>query len=115
MINIAVYGSLKKGRYNHGILEGAELLGKSTVKGQLYSMGAYPALVRQGENKYEVELYSVSEEVFNPIDRMELGAGYVGEKRTYATASGEVEATTYFAGIELKEYCEEKKEKINSY
>lgn len=89
---LAAYGSLKKGYYNHGWLEGAEFLGTSTVRGVMYSNGSYPKLYHQHDDKstdsfldrYErthvIEVYRVTEEQYEPIESMELGAGYVVEE-----------------------------------
>lgn len=87
---IACYGSLKKGYYNHGWLgEGAEFKGIYSVRGVMYSNGAYPKLYKIDpeslketnlrERDYVVEVYEISEPKFNGIEMMELGAGYVTE------------------------------------
>lgn len=80
MKKIAVYGSLKKGFFNHYRLEREDALplGKVVLRGfTLHSLGYYPAVV-PGEEKDLVaaELYGVSEEVFESLKRMEEGAGY---------------------------------------
>jgi gamma-glutamylcyclotransferase (GGCT)/AIG2-like uncharacterized protein YtfP len=100
---ITVYGSLKAGRYNHSILIGSTYLGKTEVKGTLYRVSSYPALVNEGENIYEAEVYEVSDEVFDAIYRMEIGAGY------------ELIDTVYYAGEELAKRCKERYEVIDSY
>ena len=80
---IAVYGSLKKGFYNHSILQGvSEFLGEGVEKGfELYSLGAYPCAVNTGrkEDKIQVEYYLVDEKTFARLDGMERAAGYQRE------------------------------------
>ena len=89
---LAAYGSLKKGYYNHDCLEGAEYLGNSSVRGVMYSNGSYPKLYKVEnddydsnfrlplEKKHTLEIYRVTDEQYRPIERMELGAGYVVEE-----------------------------------
>ena len=74
---IAVYGSLREGRYNHPYFLGdIERLDTMTVKGKLYSLGAYPAIT-DGEDDVEIELYDVPTELYHSIRGMEIGAGYI--------------------------------------
>lgn len=75
-MKIAVYGSLKKGKYNHDLLGDAKFLGDIKVKGTLYLVSTYPVLL-QGENEYDAEVYDVPEHNFNTVSRMEVMAGYV--------------------------------------
>ncbi len=83
---VAVYGSLKKGQYNHaGLGADAEHLGDMTVRGVMYSNGSYPKLYKQDgvlgfpnevTKDYPVEVYRIDEARYNGITRMEEGAGY---------------------------------------
>lgn len=91
---VAVYGSLKKGFYNHdGLGKGAKLLGTMTVNAVMYSNGSYPKLYHIAEDgagpfapfdeklarQHGVEVYLITDERYNSITRMEVGAGYVPE------------------------------------
>lgn len=89
---VAVYGSLKKGFYNHyGLGEDAEYLGNMIVTGVMYSNGSYPKLYRTNEDQtfeafnqgkernHEVEVYSINEARYHGITSMEVGAGYTPE------------------------------------
>ncbi len=88
---VAVYGSLKKGQYNHdGLGQDAEHLGNMTVRGVMYSNGSYPKLykpvcnngknfVLEGERDHAVEVYSLNENRYKSITNMEVGAGYEPE------------------------------------
>lgn len=104
---IAVYGSLKRDRHNHRMLLGSKFLGETTVRGTLYRVSSYPALVDNDKHEYVAELYEVDEDTYNAVRRMELGAGYV-EKEVNG-------ATVYYAGELLQKRCEESYEQIDSY
>ena len=104
---IITYGSLKKGRYNHSILENSKFLGDTTVKGTMYSLGAYPAMIDEGDNEYPAEIYEVEDAIYNNITQMELGAGY----KIVETEQGVI----YYAGDNLKARCKEFYRKITSY
>jgi gamma-glutamylcyclotransferase (GGCT)/AIG2-like uncharacterized protein YtfP len=96
---VAVYGSLKKGFYNHhGLGEDKKHLGNITVRGVMYSNGAYPKLyhpinelvgalegglvarfVVELARDHVVEVYEISDKDYNSITQMEVGAGYTPE------------------------------------
>lgn len=107
MTRIAVYGSLKKGKYNHPIIKDSEYAGDTKLRGTLYRVSSYPALVDEGDNEYPAELYDVEDSVLQYVRMMELGAGYK-EK----VVDG---AIVYYAGDFLAERCRNNYEKIDSY
>jgi gamma-glutamylcyclotransferase (GGCT)/AIG2-like uncharacterized protein YtfP len=125
MKTIAVYGSLKKGKHNHSLLETAKFIGDTTVRGTLYSMGSYPALIAEGDNEYPAEVYEVDDEFYNSIKRMELGAGYREEERLWNVeipfevggkrVQVDVDCIVYYADTELAEYCKKNREVISKY
>lgn len=117
MKTIAVYGSLKKGRYNHSFLSEMKMIGTTTVKGTLYRVSSYPALVDEGENEYDAEVYEVDEYIYERIKRMEIGAGYkeVEVMCTLNNTKLAVLAIVYYADERLAEYCKQNLEVINEY
>lgn len=81
MINVFIYGSLKKGFFNHSLIEEYpknKFIRKGFVEGyELYLLWSYPGIKPSSQNdKLYVELYSLTDEVFEVIDRMERLAGY---------------------------------------
>ena len=82
MKNMFVYGSLKKKCFNHSLISEnprSRLIRKGFVEGyKMYLLQSYPGikLSQSNEDKISVELYSLSDEVFDMIDRMEQLANY---------------------------------------
>ena len=74
---IAVYGTLRKGDYNHRYLRGHDPVSIERVQGfEMYNLGgAYPYVARGGDD-ITVEVYDVPADVFARISGMETGAGY---------------------------------------
>lgn len=75
---VAVYGTLRRGRRNHFLLDGATFLGTGFVAGALFDMPrntrreyAYPALV-EGAGRVAVEVYRLaSDEMLAALDTLE--------------------------------------------
>lgn len=82
-VRIGVYGSLRKGEYNferfveaYGTTNIKVLSEGVVIEGyNLYNLGPYPAITK-GDNNLTIDVLSVSENVYNSIRAMELGAGY---------------------------------------
>lgn len=61
---VAVYGTLKKGRGNHGLMMDSEFINKETVKGFImYNVGGFPVVYRDINHSIVVEVYEVSQHV----------------------------------------------------
>lgn len=72
---VAVYGSLRKGLHNHGLLSQATLLGTERVKGfGMYSLGSFPFVSTTGDvtdKEITVEVYEVTPAEFRRLDMLE--------------------------------------------
>lgn len=81
MRKIGVYGSLKKGMYNYRKEQG-EPIAHGTIRGAMFLPYSYPHLFREAVSdpqhvkEYDVEVYEVSDDLFDSLNRMEVGAGY---------------------------------------
>ena len=110
MKKIGVYGSLKRERYNHSLLPESEYIGTGKVKGVLYKVSSYPAIV-DGDDDVEVELYRVPDNEYNMVHNMEIGAGYVVR---HVEINGET-FIVFYAGDELAEHCKKFCQTIKVY
>ena len=101
-IKLFVYGTLKRGWYNHHrLLTNSRFIGEATIKGKIYSMGGFPALKFLDNLKMENPPL-VKGEVFEvdvvkdlpQIDRLEGHPNWY--LRTFAVSSlGEVQVYKY--------------------
>ena len=91
MVNIIVYGSLRKGLGNHLYLTNSDYIGTATLKGyKMYSLGWYPAIVpTRYADEIEVECYTLSLHTFRQIHAMETGAGYKIKEERVILENGE--------------------------
>lgn len=95
-IAVAVYGSLKRGFYNHRVLNGAPFLASGTVTGfEMFDLGSYPMVV-PGDGSIAVEIYEVNPATFGQLDRLEGFPSFYGRKMiTAVTDYCPVEAWMY--------------------
>ena len=69
--NVFVYGSLLKGMRNHHSIMDEKFVGNAIIKGTMYSYVAYPAVRLEGNNIIEGEVYNVSAETLEKLDKIE--------------------------------------------
>lgn len=97
---MAVYGTLRKGLYNHHRLgKDRDFIGEGIVKGfGMYSRGAFPALSREGERTdVVVELYHISDEALISVDALEGYPSFYTRKLCPILINGEtVPAWVYY-------------------
>lgn len=70
---VAVYGTLRHGGSANSLMKEAKYLGKDTISGKLYNLGAYPGvrLSEAPEEKVQVDLYEVPDSLIPQLDRYE--------------------------------------------
>ena len=69
---VAVYGSLKRGHFNHDLLEDAEYLGEDFLFDYtLYDLGAFPAIKKGESDGVIVEIYRVTTQQLHRLDQLE--------------------------------------------
>lgn len=74
---VFVYGTLRRGEVNHHLLETAQFQGPHTTEAhyKMFSLGAYPAVVRGGPDRIQGEVYRVDARTLSRLDWLE---GYPG-------------------------------------
>lgn len=101
MKKIAVYGSLKKGAYNYRESMG-EPIGHSTVRGSMFLASSYPVLYPPERSNPElvrihaIELYEISDESYQSIHSMEIGAGYEAVEMGFTDEDGKGHVAVIF-------------------
>lgn len=105
-VPVFVYGTLKKGFPLNEWMDGSKYLGQESIEGfSLLSLGPYPALIAcckadgQPDKNYKVsgELWSMPDETFQKLRRMEERVGYttIG----VPTVSTKIEAAAFLFGV----------------
>jgi len=103
MHRLFVYGTLRRGEANHGLLQSARcLFRQARAKGVLVDTGSgYPAM-REGDGDVVGELYEVDDETLGRTDELEdyFGPGdprnlYERVLRPVRTEAGEMDAWVY--------------------
>ncbi len=99
-----VYGTLKQGRHLHKSynFHKSEFVGKDHVRGELYSLGWYPALFYAGKHIDDVpgEVYKVPFSTYQTVKQMEENAGY--ETKEVVTKNGEKVKVFYHTNNSLR-------------
>lgn len=72
-IYVFVYGSLKRGNYNHSHLIKAQFIAPHTTAAEytLFDMGMYPAVIPFGDTAIQGEIYKVNEFELASLDALE--------------------------------------------
>ena len=77
ILNLFVYGTLKKGCTLNSWLSDAKFIKNARLGGYtLYSLGAYSIAVKEAGSFIEGEIYEVDEKSLKGVYWMEIGAGF---------------------------------------
>lgn len=69
---VAVYGTLKRGGYNHSLMGSARFLGEEQMSQiTLYDLGPYPGAKQEESEGVTVEVFEISEEDLERLDVLE--------------------------------------------
>ena len=82
---VFVYGSLKRGFCNHGLLKDAKFIKHDQTKEaeyRMYSAGAFP-MVSNGDKHIGGELYEVAEATLDRLDRLEGHPNWYKREQVY--------------------------------
>ncbi len=68
-----VYGTLKRGQRNHGLMREARFLGETVTEPRytLFDLGSFPGMISGGNTAVQGELYEVGPELLARLDRHE--------------------------------------------
>ena len=102
MLNVFIYGSLKKGQSNHYVIKNKLKFIckiKSKEKYALIDLGEYPGLIKIPKYQIEGELYQISPDQIKMLDDFER-EGELYERETILL-SNNTSALTYFYKINL--------------
>lgn len=106
-LTIFVYGSLKRGFGNHGVMEraGGRFIGEAQTEAgfTMYSLGGFPGVIRTGEGSVKGELYEVPVTGLPGLDMLEGHPNFY-RRETIRLESGQ-EVLTYLLPVR-KEYTE---------
>lgn len=89
-LRLFVYGTLKRGESNHGLLGGRSPVrtARTTPSYELVDLGDYPAMVEGGDTAVFGEVYAVDTETLDRVDEFEEHPSLY-ERRTIRLDDGE--------------------------
>ena len=71
-MKVFVYGTLRKGQYNHSRLDFAKLIEEiDYINGEMYNYGSFPAITLESDNRVIGEVYEVDENILRSLDSLE--------------------------------------------
>lgn len=70
---VFVYGTLRKGHYNHAMMRDATFVANASTFGKMYSAGSFPMVSIENHDNHlvEGEIYEVSDELLQRLDDLE--------------------------------------------
>jgi gamma-glutamylaminecyclotransferase len=100
-VRLFVYGTLMRGRANHGLLAGTERLGaaRTAAAFELVDLGDFPGLVGGGDRSVAGELYRVDRRTLARLDAFEGHPGTI--RRAEVTLADGGRAQAYLVAARL--------------
>jgi gamma-glutamylcyclotransferase (GGCT)/AIG2-like uncharacterized protein YtfP len=98
---VFVYGSLRRGQYNHSVLAGASFVGRGVLPGAtMLDLGSFPAVVLGGPEPGPVvgEVYDAPPDVLARLDRLEGHPTFYRRTPTLLQDGSTVDTYLYQAG-----------------
>lgn len=95
-MQVFVYGTLKAGHRLHEVMLPAKFIGEDSVRGKLYSLGAFPG-IKEGSDSVKGEVYEVDDKLLQLLDRIE-GHPHMYERRQVKLESGKNASMYYYKG-----------------
>ncbi len=102
-LRVFVYGTLRKGQYNHYLLNKARFIKDTRVDGfQMYSRGFFPFLY-EGEGSIIAELYEINQRIFFSLDLLE-GYPHHYQRKIVSDVNGDEAWIYYFENRNNERY-----------
>ena len=78
MTRVFVYGTLRRGDYNHYILKESTFLGTANTEPRftLVNLGVFPAMINKGNTSIRGEVYEVDDSTLRTLDSLEGHPNY---------------------------------------
>lgn len=84
---VFVYGTLKKGHYNHRLLEKARYIGPDVITGSMHDLGSFPAVILAPVGPVHGEVYEVTPEMLRRLDMLE-GTPHMYQRTRVSMSTG---------------------------
>jgi gamma-glutamylaminecyclotransferase len=90
-VRLFVYGSLKSGRGNNGLLDGCQFVGPGYTEGiyTMVNLGMFPGIVEDGETSIYGEVYDVDDGTLARLDMLEGHPHFYERKDMMVKVNGE--------------------------
>ena len=101
MVNIFVYGTLKKGFGLNYLMDSSKFVGESSLEDyEMYSLMSFAPFITKGNGKVFGEVYEISENLLRKIDLFE--AKYNREEVDIEVSGKKMKAYVYVIKIDIK-------------
>ena len=89
-VRVFVYGSLMRGFYNHHLLDDRDFVREAQTEArfELYSLGAFPAMVEGGATAIHGEVYEIDAATLGRLDRLEGHPNFYERKQILLSDGG---------------------------